>query len=172
MKKKSISLIFGLMGIALLGVVAMQYYFIRESYYLKSQLFDQSVNESLNAVVSALEKRDALLFLKKKAEEKIKLEQTKKSLEDQNEKFASSEAAQKFAQRLKIRQQKIDKDFKRRDSLLRQRYPKALVIDNTFYETYFRNPNTWNRVNLRVKLQQSVDAYGRVFQDEIRELYV
>src|SRR5690606_23039363 len=115
MKKKSISLIIGLMSLALVGVVAMQYYFIRESYHLKSQLFDQSVNESLNAVVSALEKRDALLFLKKKAEEKIKLEQTKKSLEEKNEQLASSQA-QQFAQRLKIRQQKIDKDFKRRDS--------------------------------------------------------
>lgn len=171
MKKKSISLIIGSMSLALVGVVAMQYYFIRESYRLKSQLFDQSVNESLNAVVSALEKRDALLFLKKKAEEQIKLEQTKKSLEEKNEQLASSQA-QQFAQRLKIRQQKIDKDFRRRDSLLRQRYPKALVIDNTFYETYFKNPNTWNRVKLQVKLEQSIDAYGRIFQDEVRQLYV
>ena len=57
MKRKSISLIIGLMSLALLGVIAMQYYFIKESYNLKSQLFDQSVNDALNTVSEKLEKR-------------------------------------------------------------------------------------------------------------------
>ena len=59
MKKKSILLIVGLMSFALLGVLAMQWYFLQQSYKLKSQLFDQSVNESLNNVVKQLEKQDA-----------------------------------------------------------------------------------------------------------------
>ena len=41
MKQRSIRFIIGLMAAALLGVMAMQYYFIQESYRLKSQLFDR-----------------------------------------------------------------------------------------------------------------------------------
>ena len=162
------------MSIALLGVMAMQYYFIRESYRLKTQLFDQSINEALNAVVGKLEKRDAMIFLQKKAEERLKHEREKQIQEDRKKQDAgqAQQQAEHFAQRLKTRQQRIDKDFKLRDSLLRQRYPKALVIDNNFYETYFRSPSELNKVRLEVKLQQSVDAYGRIFQNEIRELYV
>jgi len=71
MKRKSISLIIGLMSFALLGVIAMQYYFIKESYNLKSQLFDQSVNDALNTVSEKLEKKEALVYLTNKAEEEI-----------------------------------------------------------------------------------------------------
>lgn len=63
MKKKSISIIIGLMAIALLGVMAMQLYFLRQSYHLKSELFDQSVNQALTSVVNKLEKRDQINFL-------------------------------------------------------------------------------------------------------------
>lgn len=59
------------MSIALLGVIAMQYYFIKESYELKSQLFDQSVNDALNTVSEKLEKKEALVFLTNKAEKEI-----------------------------------------------------------------------------------------------------
>jgi two-component system phosphate regulon sensor histidine kinase PhoR len=72
MKRKSISLIIGLMSLALLGVIAMQYYFIKESYGLKSQLFDQSVNDALNSVSEKLEKKEALVYLTNKAEEEFK----------------------------------------------------------------------------------------------------
>ncbi len=172
MKQKSISLIIGLMSIALLGVMAMQYYFIRESYLLKSQLFDQSVNEALNAVVSKLEKQDAMLFLKRKAEGRIKLEYAQKSQGPTRiETNSPQKQAQDFAKQLKIRQQKIDKDFNRRDSLLRQRYPKALVINNDFYETYFKDPDEWNKVRFQVNIQQNIDPYGRVFQDKFVDLY-
>src|SRR6476660_1573728 len=68
MKKKSISLIIGLMAIALTGVMAMQLYFFRESYQLQEKLFDQSVHEALTRVVERIEKRDANNFLEKKAE--------------------------------------------------------------------------------------------------------
>jgi two-component system phosphate regulon sensor histidine kinase PhoR len=62
-----------LMSISLLGVIAMQVYFFRESYRLKSELFDQSVNESLSAVVTKLQREQALLFIRSK---KIDLEQS------------------------------------------------------------------------------------------------
>ncbi len=67
MKKKSIALIICLMSFALLGVMGMQFYFLRQSFQLKSQLFDRSVNEALNNVVTKISKHDALNFLNIKA---------------------------------------------------------------------------------------------------------
>src|ERR1700712_5738743 len=68
MKKKSIALIIGLMSFALLGVMAMQLYFLRQSYQMQSELFDRSVNEALNNVVAKVTKHDALNFLNVKAQ--------------------------------------------------------------------------------------------------------
>src|ERR1700743_1201392 len=68
MKKKSIGFIIGLMGFALLGVMSMQLYFLRQSYQMQSDLFDRSVNDALNNVVSKLAKQDAITFLNKKAQ--------------------------------------------------------------------------------------------------------
>src|ERR1700693_6369876 len=68
MKKKSIGLIIGLMGFALLGVMSMQLYFLRQSYHTQSELFDRSVNNALNNVLSKLAKQDAINFLNKKAQ--------------------------------------------------------------------------------------------------------
>ncbi len=67
MKKRSIALIIGLMSFALIGVIAMQLYFLRQSYEMQSELFDRSVNEALNNVVAKVTKRDAQNFLNVKA---------------------------------------------------------------------------------------------------------
>ena len=56
------------MGFALLGVMSMQLYFLRQSYQMQSDLFDRSVNDALNNVVSKLAKQDAINFLNKKAQ--------------------------------------------------------------------------------------------------------
>ncbi len=68
MRKKSIGFIIGLMGFALLGVMSMQLYFLRQSYQMQSDLFDRSVNDALNNVVSKLAKQDAINFLNRKAQ--------------------------------------------------------------------------------------------------------
>ncbi len=81
MKKKSISIIIGLMAIALLGVMGMQLYFLQQSYHLKSELFDQSVNQALATVADKLEKRDQINFLTDKVtsrEEPVKKRTVKK----------------------------------------------------------------------------------------------
>ncbi|RYE27975.1 MAG: hypothetical protein EOP42_18135, partial [Sphingobacteriaceae bacterium] len=62
---KRISLIIGLMGFALLGVMAMQFYFLYESYKLKSEIFDHSVSEALSSVVAKVEKQDAINFMER-----------------------------------------------------------------------------------------------------------
>ncbi|CAN5340748.1 hypothetical protein BH09BAC6_BH09BAC6_08960 [soil metagenome] len=68
MKRRSIALIIGLMSFALLGVMAMQLYFLRQSYQMQSDLFDRSVNEALNNVVAKVTKQDAINFLNVKAQ--------------------------------------------------------------------------------------------------------
>ena len=55
------------MSVALLGVVAMQLYFLRQSYQMQSELFNRSVNEALNNVVEKVSRHDALNFLNIKA---------------------------------------------------------------------------------------------------------
>jgi two-component system phosphate regulon sensor histidine kinase PhoR len=55
------------MGFALLGVMAMQFYFLRQSYVMQSELFDRSVNEALNNVAVKISKQDANKFLNAKA---------------------------------------------------------------------------------------------------------
>jgi two-component system phosphate regulon sensor histidine kinase PhoR len=67
MKKKSIGLIIGLMGCALLGVMAMQLYFLVQTYNMQSQLFDGQVTDALKIVVDKVAKEDANKFYKKKA---------------------------------------------------------------------------------------------------------
>jgi two-component system phosphate regulon sensor histidine kinase PhoR len=71
MKKKSITIIVGLMSIALLGVVAMQLYFLSQTYIMQSELFDRSVREALSDVVAKIDKQDAINFLNAKARNQI-----------------------------------------------------------------------------------------------------
>ena len=59
------------MSIALLGVTAMQFYFLRQSYLMKSELFDRSVNEALNHVVDRITQQDAVNFLNEKAQRHV-----------------------------------------------------------------------------------------------------
>lgn len=169
MKKRSISLIIGLMSAALLGVMAMQYYFIRESYIQKSQLFDLSVNNSLSEVAKKLEKRDAMMFVKRKA---LAEEQLRSSREKKREQETARRQAELFVEKIRALNNKIESDFRSRDSMLRSRFPRIMTIDNDFYETYMRDPVQRSRVHLQIKLHQSVDDYGQVFQNEVHELYV
>ncbi len=152
------------MSIALLGVMAMQYYFIRESYSLKNQLFDQSVNEALNAVVYKVEKRDADNFIRRKAQDKIDKENADPAyIQNRIERFSS---------RIREKQLRIERDFKRRDSIVRSYYPKTMPINDAFYETYIKNndPDQVSKVRLQTGHQQYVDSYGRLVKDEFYEL--
>jgi two-component system phosphate regulon sensor histidine kinase PhoR len=75
LKKRSIGIIIGLMSFALLGVIAMQLYFLRQSYELQERLFDRNVREALNTVVDKLTRQDALNFLNQRALQHEKLKQ-------------------------------------------------------------------------------------------------
>lgn len=157
------------MTAALLGVMAMQYYFIRESYLQKSQLFDLSVNSALSEVTNKLAKHDAMHFVKQKA----MAEELKKSREEKKrDQLMAKRQVERFAERVKTLTANIEKDFRVRDSLLRSKFPRIMTIDNDFYETYFRDPDQLSKVHFKIKMHQSVDDFGQVFQNEVHELYV
>jgi two-component system phosphate regulon sensor histidine kinase PhoR len=75
MKKRNISLITGLMVFALLGVMAMQFYFLRQSYMLQLSLFDSSVKKALDNVVDKISNQDADHFLIDKSNGRLKFAQ-------------------------------------------------------------------------------------------------
>ncbi|RYE31110.1 MAG: HAMP domain-containing histidine kinase [Sphingobacteriaceae bacterium] len=60
MKTKRLHLIIAIMGLALMGMMGMQFYFLYESYKLKSELFDRDVSAALSSVVFKIEKLDAI----------------------------------------------------------------------------------------------------------------
>lgn len=56
------------MAFALLGVMATQLYFLGQTYHMQSDLFDRSVGDALNNVVSKVTKMDAANFLREKSQ--------------------------------------------------------------------------------------------------------
>ncbi len=156
------------MSFALVGVMAMQFYFIRESYELKTQLFDQSVNEALKNVSSKLEKKEALIFLAQKADiahkrnVEIALQhqinrkkRRKKHTETKEEKIERSTIA--FVRQMKANQAKSDSIFRIRDSLIRSKYPYKLVYNGPVQAE--SQPLSFN---LRVDVDEFVDEFGNI----------
>ncbi|NGM62490.1 HAMP domain-containing histidine kinase [Sphingobacterium sp. SGG-5] len=137
MKKRSITLIIWLMSIALLGVMAMQYYFIRETYRQKSILFDEAVNASLSKVASIIEKNEVLNLARtqrKINQEKYEAEQRKQAA------LAEQLKIQDRIQLLRTQQYEYYQNFKNTEDELKATFPNLIYIENWFYETYIRRP--------------------------------
>jgi two-component system phosphate regulon sensor histidine kinase PhoR len=171
MKRRSISLIIGLMSFALLGVMAMQYYFLRESYTLKSQLFDQAVNDALKNVSYKLEKNEAAVFLANRAETERKANGRKRI----REQFATDHkkghkpkenSSIKFIKQLKANQAKSDSIFKLRDSILRSRYPNILVYNGPIDPGY----STQVISDVRYDYEEFIDEFG-IRQNIVRQTF-
>lgn len=149
MKKKSISLIIWLMSIALLGVVAMQYYFIRETYKQKSALFDEAVNTSLAKVAAEIEKVEVLDYAKIQS----KANQLKYAAEQEKQKkLAEQLRIQKRIDFLRTEQYKTFNKYREAEENLKSLFPNVTYIDNWFYETYYRQPR--NRRYIQIQLIQ------------------
>ncbi len=165
MKRKSILLIIGLMSFALLGVLAVQWYFIRQSYQLKSQLFDQSVNESLTNVVQKLEKQDAFNFLLNKA---VDTQKVNRQIQEKKASYQLVQIKQRkqktdYAAFLKQQQSKADSLFNIRDSLIRSKYPLVLAYAGNEEEAYSPEISP----NFQVEVFQYEDAFGRLHQQTL-----
>lgn len=137
------------MSIALLGVMGMQYYFIRETYHQESQLFDEKVNTSLSKVASEIEKSEVLDFAKVQS----KVNRDKYIAEQKKQRQLSQQLKiQEEIDRLRLRQQASYEKFKEADEELKSRYPNVTPISNWFYETYYNTRQ--NRQYIQIRLEQ------------------
>ncbi len=161
------------MTIALLGVMAMQWYFFRQSYQLQSRLFDQSVHEALNNVVERLAKRDANNFLEKKAEF-ISLPEPP-IIESAPVFVAAPEKPVRIKRRtprmsdekyMMVQQRKADSIFMIRDSLLRARYPNVFSFNDVVTASDLKDLE----YNFRVDVYQVEDAFGQIHEQTRRTI--
>lgn len=121
------------MTVALLGVFVMQLYYIREAYNLKSQLFDEQVNQTLANVVKKVERLNVADHINRKdAENKLK------SLQDARQRALDiKDLRQQFAQETELKQaereNQIENYLNQQDSIIRVSYrgPK-LISENEF----------------------------------------
>lgn len=163
MNSKSISLIIGLMSVALFGVMAMQYYFIWQSFHLKSQLFDESVMASLNTVSLKAEKNEALHFLNEKEKQE---QQSKKRREQARAQVLDQDLSRQNAEVMKMKSQKLNSEFLAMEKQIRLRYPGAVLIDNDFFETYIKDPKYRPYVQYEASVRHEIDSYGQLFQQQ------
>jgi len=152
------------MSIALLGVMAMQYYFVRESYKQKSQLFDEAVTASLLTVASKIEKREVYDFVKD--QQKIDREKYRKEQAKQKN-LATQLALRKRIEELRMQQYELEQQFKDEEDLLRSRFPLIAYIENPFYETYVKRTRYNDLVTIRI-LPGEID---REVQNNMVEVY-
>ncbi|HVW94547.1 MAG TPA: HAMP domain-containing sensor histidine kinase [Mucilaginibacter sp.] len=151
MRKRSIALIIGLMGFALFGVVAMQLYFLKQSYQLQSELFDRSVNEALNNVVAKITRRDALNFLN--ARTKLHQQQqagwkSSSDNEDGNDISQNGLSKKKLTQRQK------------RIALLRDSLHKLIL--NKKMDEEFAKLTQDGKYDLQIQFEEFTDEFGVV----------
>lgn len=158
MKKKSLWLITALMTLALLGVFVMQLYYIRESYKLKSQLFEQNVNQALNEVVNKVQVRNAANQINKKEDDfKIKRHQTEldraQRYVDLKETFKTQEE-----KREQDKYKQIQEALNYQDKLVRLNFGDAIVIS----EEEFKNLQNADNSGLYFDFNIIKDANGKV----------
>lgn len=121
------------MTVALLGVFVMQLYYIREAYNLKSQLFDEQVNQTLTSVVNKIQRLSAAdRITRKDAENKIK-----RSQDVRQRLLDIKDLKQQFAQAAELREaeheSQIENYLNQQDSLIRTSYSAPKVITENEY---------------------------------------
>lgn len=166
MKKRSIGLIIGLMGFALLGVVVMQLYFLRQSYQMQSELFNRSVNEALGSVVTKVAKQDALNFLNAKSREKNELTITRAKIVDKQTEISINGSKSLIGAALVTKKKQTKRERKLamlRDSLKRMILHKKMDDDVAALMQQ-------GSVNLRIRIEQYVDEFGEIHGRFIPEL--
>ncbi|MDB4923899.1 sensor histidine kinase KdpD [Mucilaginibacter sp.] len=161
MKKRSIALIIGLMSFALLGVITMQLYFLRQSYQLQSELFDRSVNEALNNVVAKVTRHDALNFLNAKTKLRAKaLSAWKTKTIDDNGSINNNLTKTLSRKKLTYRQKKL---AILRDSLRR-------LILNKKIDDEFTRLTQGGKFDLQFRFEEYTDELGITHQRITPEL--
>ncbi|RFZ95703.1 sensor histidine kinase [Mucilaginibacter conchicola] len=161
MKKKSIALIVGLMGFALVGVVAMQLYFLRQSYQMQSELFNQSVNEALNSVVSKVSKQDAINFINAKTQRSFAVTNIEKRTD-------VSINGQKISPQDSLTSLKKQSKRQRKLAMLRDSLRRMIIHKKQDDEINALMQQ--GSVNLRIRIEEYTDEYGDVHGRFIPEI--
>ncbi|MFD1771854.1 sensor histidine kinase [Sphingobacterium suaedae] len=160
MKKRSITLIIWLMSIALLGVMAMQYYFVRESYRQKSQLFDEAVTAALTTVAAKIEKREIFDFAKE--QERINKEKYKadQAIQQQKENVLAEQLRiQERIKRLQVQQFEHQQRYREAEENLRGLFPNAVSVTNSFYETYVKRKRYQELIDFNISNKYLGEGY-------------
>lgn len=157
------------MTVALLGVVGMQYYFILQSFRLKSQLFDESVTAALNTVALKAEKNEALHFLNAKEHQEM---QSRRLRQQARAQLREEVESRKHTEGMRIQSQKIKSEFIALEKEVRRRHPGAVLIDNDFYETYIKDPKYRPYVQYEASVRHELDEKGLMYQQQDIGIYV
>ncbi|MEJ2904596.1 sensor histidine kinase [Pedobacter panaciterrae] len=171
MKKRSLWLITGLMTIALLGVFVMQLYYIREAYSLKSQLFEQDVNQALNSVVNKVQKRNAALYITKRDQQlerdrEAEVRNQAQQLVEYKERFKDQEQKRLLEQR-----KLIVADLNQNDLEIKKSYANPILITEAEYlaASDLNNPL---QSPVHVDVNVGLDAYGNLINGQFRSTFV
>jgi two-component system phosphate regulon sensor histidine kinase PhoR len=163
MKKRSIGILIGLMGFALLGVVVMQLYFLRQSYLMQSDLFSNTVNDALNTVVTKVTKQDAINFLNAKSK-KIILQNNANN--DRKTRISINGTTTSFDDSIISKKRQTKRERKLailRDSL------KRMILHKKLDDEEAALAKTGS-LNLRIRIEESVDEFGDVHGRFIPEI--
>jgi two-component system, OmpR family, phosphate regulon sensor histidine kinase PhoR len=161
MKKTSIGLIIGLMGFALLGVVAMQYFFLRQSYQQQSALFDRDVADALSTVASKLSRHDANRFLNNRADGITHTRRIKQYVVTRKNSDPITQALVNSKNPSPKNKAEHDKHIARlRDSLQR------ILLRSKVDEELYGQPQE-GMVNVRVRVEEFTDEFGFVHQRQL-----
>ncbi|MCH8034276.1 MAG: HAMP domain-containing histidine kinase [Bacteroidetes bacterium] len=63
MKEKNLKIIIGLMSVALLGLIAVQIYWIKNAIELEEKLFDYNVNDAMHSVVKKISQHESAAYV-------------------------------------------------------------------------------------------------------------
>lgn len=159
------------MTLALLGVFVMQVYYIRESYKLNSRLFEENVNQALNAVVNKIQKKNAVMHIKKKdVENRREREQELKSRTDSivafKVRFKLSENQRKFRQ-----QQQVLDYLNFQDSTIRATFMSPIMISEAEYRIY-SNPKADPNNKLGLDIEDVKDINGNLISRRVRPRFL
>lgn len=155
MKVKRLSLIITLMGLALLGVIAMQFYFLKESYQQRSDLFDRDVSAALSSVVAKIEKLDAINSM-----ERIKMPDSRVNY------TGKSSRSSHFVYNRIPENSEITSLQKNNNNLHPEieRKKKRLASIKDSLKNLFAQNNPDDILSYqRINIEQSVDAYGQIY---------
>lgn len=148
------------MTVALLGVFVMQLYYIKEAYNLKSQLFDEQVNQTLATVVNKVERLNVASHINRKdAENKLK------RLQDARQRALDiKDLRQQYVQETELRQaereNQIENYLNQQDTLIRMSFRAPNVIS----EREFVSISSQNGKSLDLQMDAIVDMRSLVLK--------